>query len=78
MLQFVMLISSLMVVQVNLDVCSLDVIIAVLLNSMLNLSISMDSTQFVAKLNNKLLVKIAQVVVDSGRIDILSFNDKIY
>lgn len=74
-LQFVMLISSLMVVQVNLDVGSLDVIIAVQLNSMSSQSISMDSTQFVVKLKHKLNVKIAQVAVDFGRMDVTYFND---
>ena len=69
-LQFVMLISSQMVVQVNLDVGSLDVIIAVQLNSMLSQSISMDSTQFVVKLKHKLNVKIVQVAVDFGTMNV--------
>lgn len=71
-------ISSQTVVQVSLVVYSLDVIIVDLLKFMLNLSMSMDSTQFVVKLNNKLLVRTAQAVVDSGTMDILSYNDKLY
>lgn len=72
-LRFVMLISSLMVVQANLDAGSLVAIIVVQLNSILNLLMSMDSIQFVVKQNNKLTVKIAQVAVDSGMMDVTKF-----
>lgn len=65
-LQFVMLISSPMVVQVNLVAGSLVVITAVQLNFMLSQLISMDSTRFAVKLKLKHNVKIAQVVVDFG------------